>query len=274
MTGWTETYRGMVAAWECDAFAHFTIAFYFDRLDDCTAALTAALGATGWRTDSLVVRYRHELRANDGLHAESGVVAADARALILAHKFFNSATGDVTTLVEQRLVPDAGASPIPVHPRVDGWEPVEPTSSDLPAAFVPAGRSLVKPVEVEATGALAWSAFVHRFSASNPHLLSRIGMTPQYMREAKQGFSTFETRLTLVAPRPKVGDLVAVQSGIVRMGKSSIGMLHQMLDARSGRPVATFHQSGVQLDMVARRSTPWPEAMRRAGAAILAGTPA
>ena len=271
MTGWTETYRGMVAAWECDAFSHFTIAFYFDRLDDCSAALTASLGATGWRTDSLVVRYRHELRANDGLHAESGLVAADARALTLAHKFFNSVTGDVTTLVEQRLVPDAGAAPIAAHAPVADWEPVEPTPSELPAAFVPTGRSLVKPGEVDATGALAWSAFVHRFSACNPHLLSNIGMTPQYMREAKQGFSTFETRLTLVAPRPKAGDLVTVRSGIVRMGKSSIGMLHQMLDARSGQPVAIFHQSGVQLDMVARRSTPWPDAIRRAGEAILAG---
>src|SRR5215831_14461482 len=104
MTAWTETYRGMVAAWECDAFAHFTIAFYFDKMEDCTAALTAALGATGWRTDGLTVRYRQELRANDGFHAQSGVVAADARTLTLAHKFFNSVTGDVTTLVEQRLV--------------------------------------------------------------------------------------------------------------------------------------------------------------------------
>jgi acyl-CoA thioester hydrolase len=271
MTGWTETYRGMVAAWECDAFAHFTIAFYFDRLDDCSAAVSAALGAAGWRTDSLVVRYRHELRANDGLHAESGVVAADARALTLAHKFFNSVTGDVTTLVEQRLVPDAGAAPIAAHTSVDGWEPVEPTPGDQPGGFVPTGRSLVKPTEVDASGALAWSGFVHRFSACNPHLLSNIGMTPQYMREAKQGFSTFETRLTLVAPRPRVGDLVTVRSGIVRMGKSSIAMLHQMLDVRSGAVVAAFHQSGVQLDMVARRSKPWPDEIRRAGEAILAG---
>ena len=34
MTEWTETYRGVVAAWECDAFAHLTIAYYFARLED------------------------------------------------------------------------------------------------------------------------------------------------------------------------------------------------------------------------------------------------
>ncbi|MBI3513901.1 MAG: acyl-ACP thioesterase, partial [Proteobacteria bacterium] len=254
---------------ECDAFAHFTIAFYFDRLDDCSAALTGALGATGWRTDSLVVRYRHELRANDGLHAESGVVAAEARALTLAHKFFNSVTGDVTTLVEQRLVPDAGAAPPAIAERVADWEVAEPTPDELPGAFVPTGRSLVKPGELDATGALAWSAFVHRFSACNPHLLSNIGMTPGYMRDAKQGFSTFETRLTLIGARPKAGDLLAIRSGIVRLGKSSVGMVHQMIDVRADRPVATFHQAGVQLDMVARRSKPWPDDIRRAGEALL-----
>ena len=25
--GWSETYRGMVKAWECDAFEHFTVAY-------------------------------------------------------------------------------------------------------------------------------------------------------------------------------------------------------------------------------------------------------
>jgi acyl-CoA thioester hydrolase len=269
MTGWTETYRGMVAAWECDAFAHFTIAFYFDRLEDCTTALTAALGTSGWRTDSLVVRYRHELRANDGLHAESGVVAADTRALTVAHKFFNSATGDVTTLVEQRLLGDPGAAPIEAVEPVTDWEASGPMPTDLPKALVPTGRSVVKPGELDVTGALAWSGFVHRFSASNPHILSSIGMTPHYMREAKQGFSTFETRLALLGPRPKAGDLLAIRSGIVRFGKSSVAMMHQMIDVRADRAVATFHQSGVQLDMVARRSTPWPDEIRRAAEALL-----
>ncbi|HUA52459.1 MAG TPA: thioesterase family protein [Candidatus Sulfotelmatobacter sp.] len=269
MTGWTETYRGMVAAWECDAFAHLTIAFYFDRLEDCTAALTASVGATGWRTVGLVARYRQELRANDGFHAESGIVAAERGTLVLAHKFFNSVTGAVTTLVEQTLMADAGATAVTADPRVADWEAVEPVSAEQPAEYVPTGRSLVKPGELDATGGLAWANYVHRFSASNPHILSRIGMTTAYMREAKQGFSTFETRLTLLGARPKAGDMLAIESGILRMGNSSIAMLHRMIDVRADRAVATFHQSGVQLDMVARRSKPWPDEIRRAGAALL-----
>jgi len=269
MTGWTETYRGVVKAWECDVFAHFTIAYYFDRLSDCSAALSAARGATGWQTESLIVRYRQELRAGDGLHAESAVLAAGADRLKLVHKFFNSVTGDVTTQAEQWLRPEAGAAPLAPGVLVAGWEPAEPTPAEQPRAFVDTGRDLVKPADIDQAGGLSWAAYVHRFSGCGPHLLSRIGMTPSYMREAKQGFSTFETRLTLLGPRPRVGDLLALQSGILRMGKSSIGVLNQMLDARTGRVIASLHQSGVQLDMAARRSNPWPEAIRRAGEAIL-----
>src|SRR4051812_4470753 len=109
MTAWTETYRGVVKAWECDTFAHFTIAFYHDRLADCSGALLAGLGATGWRTDRLILRYRQELRGGDGLHAESAVLTSTPQELVLAHRIINSVTGAVCTLAEQRLVPDAGA---------------------------------------------------------------------------------------------------------------------------------------------------------------------
>ena len=52
MKDWTETCRSSVAAWECDVFAHLTIAYYFDRLADATAAMLAELGETAanWRT--------------------------------------------------------------------------------------------------------------------------------------------------------------------------------------------------------------------------------
>jgi acyl-CoA thioesterase FadM len=270
MTGWTETYRGVVKAWECDVFDHFTIAFYFDRLSDCAAAAAAALGATAWQTESLMVRYREELRAGDGLHAESALLASGSGELKLAHRFFNSVTGAITTLAEQTLRPPAGAPPItaPSAP-LDGWEAAGPLPTEQPGALVDTGRDLVKPDDVDEAGGLSWAAYVHRFSGCGPHLLSRIGMTPSYMREAKQGFSTFETRLTLLGPRPRVGDLLKLQSGILRMGKSSIGVVHQMVDLRSGQTIASLHQSGVQLDMVARRSNPWPDAIRRAGEAIL-----
>src|SRR5580658_3500520 len=164
MTGWTETYRGVVKARECDVFDHFTIAYYFDRLSDCSAALTAALGATGWQTESLIVRYRQELRAGDGLHAESGVLEAGADRLRLVHKFFNSVTGEVTTQAEQWLRPPADAKPLASNTLVAGWDAAEPTPSELPGMVVDTGRDLVKPADIDGAGGLSWAAYVHRFS--------------------------------------------------------------------------------------------------------------
>lgn len=271
MAAWTETYRGVVKAWECDTFAHFTIAYYFDRLADCSAAMLEQLGATAWQTEGLVVRYLRELRGGDGLHAESAVLRSGADQLVLAHKISNSVTGETCSLVEQRLVPGPGAAALAPSPAPNGWEAAAPLDGTAPRAFVPTGRDLVKPEDVDETGGLTWAAYVHRFSGCGPHLLPRIGVTPQYLRDNKQGFSTFETRLTLLGPRPRVGDLVALRSGVLKFGKSSISVVHQMLDVRSGAVIASLHQSGVQLDMVARKSNPWPDSVRQAAEALLAG---
>ena len=45
MEGWTETWRGIVAPWECDITEHFTIAYYFDRLADATSIIAREPGA-------------------------------------------------------------------------------------------------------------------------------------------------------------------------------------------------------------------------------------
>ena len=47
MEGWTETWRGIVAPWECDIAEHFTIAYYFDRLAQSTAASAMCIIVTG-----------------------------------------------------------------------------------------------------------------------------------------------------------------------------------------------------------------------------------
>ena len=77
MTDWTETYRGVVAAWECDAFAHLTIAYYFGRLEDASAAvmddLPEAMEAPG-RRYALGVQWHPE--ADEGSRLIASLVEA------------------------------------------------------------------------------------------------------------------------------------------------------------------------------------------------------
>ena len=63
-----ETYRSVVAPWECDVMAHLTIAYYFDRFTDAALTLVERLDASlppgaAWRSSDVLVRYRQELRA-------------------------------------------------------------------------------------------------------------------------------------------------------------------------------------------------------------------
>src|SRR5262249_50446730 len=109
---WLETYRGTVYRWEVDNVDHFTVAFYFTRLEDATAALLHAIGLDAGTlagsgqmcvTVDCRVHYRRELRVGDILHIRSGVLAADREGLRIVHEVVDAADGTVCTTVLQGL---------------------------------------------------------------------------------------------------------------------------------------------------------------------------
>jgi len=281
MTGWTETYRAAVKAWECDAFAHLTIAYYFDKLGDATAALLVTLGAdpAAWQTKEVVTRYLKEFRAGDGFYAESALLAAGPGQVRVAHRMKNSVTGEVTTVAEAMLVAVAlGTAPPRLPPATVEWEGLMQADGALPEpkppepkTLVPSGRDRVNADEVDLSGGLSLSGYVHRFSGCSMHILASFGMTPDYMRSNRRGFATFETRLRLETPPAPPGTLTQSESGILQIGGSSIRVVHRISEVRSGTKLATFYQSGVQLDLDARRSAPWPDAMRETAQKAVTG---
>src|SRR5262245_60150853 len=120
-----ETYRGTVYRWEVDNVDHFTVAYYFQRFDDATAALLDALSVDqktspsgAWVPGAARVRYLRELRVGDILHIRSGVLEADRHSVLVAHRLFDSASGELCTTAEMRMTlqDDAGRSlPLPVE---------------------------------------------------------------------------------------------------------------------------------------------------------------
>jgi hypothetical protein len=76
MTNWTETYRGAVPPWQYDVTEHFTVAYYFDRLEEADANLADELGVGDLprRADvsrRIYARFGRELRAGASFHVES-----------------------------------------------------------------------------------------------------------------------------------------------------------------------------------------------------------
>src|ERR1700712_5326830 len=101
MTDWIETYRGAVPPWQCDVTEHFTIAYYFDRLEEAEANLADELGIgelsrRGDLSRRINVRFARELRAGASFHVESAALSVDD-GLRLGHRFVNSASGEVVT---------------------------------------------------------------------------------------------------------------------------------------------------------------------------------
>ncbi len=278
-----ETYRSVVAAWECDVMGHLTIAYYFDRFTDAALNLIESLvpglpPGAAWRSSDVLVSYQKELRAGDGIVGRSGVIGGEGGNVTLGHEFVDAASGEVTTLVEHRLTPRSLPYGGPSEVRRALAEAVTPWSSPgfdavpdpLPGAqLIDSGRDRVKASEVDERGELALSGYVHRFAYACLHVCGAFGMTPTYLREQRRGFSTFETRLHLLAPPPGAGDGLVLTSRLIAVGKSSLRMLHELRLAKTAERVARFYQSGVHFDLETRRSALLPPALRERAQALL-----
>ena len=265
-----ETHRSMVKAWECDSFGHFTVAYYFDRFADASATLRERIGIERARPVHYLARFIAELRAGEAFHFESGIVVVKEDELRLGHRLLHSATGKLCTTVEERVERPAGASR-PSEPTID-WEPAKDDpgfADEMSAGLVASARDRVRASEIDAQGELSLASYVHRSSIGCIQLLTAMGLTPDYLREARRGFSTFEIALRLELPRPKAGEPLVVSSGLMQLGSSSVRMVHRIAEARSGRRVASLRQSGAHFDLVARRSAPIPQELRAKAAALL-----
>jgi acyl-CoA thioesterase FadM len=273
-----EAYRGGVVIQECDAFGHLNIAYYVERFADAAWELMRRLApGTRWRTHAINTRYLTELRAGDPIAISTGIIAIDAATLTLGHVATNGMGGAPTTIAEQVLVLDApdgeawAEQRAALTDRVAAWtQPgFDPIVLPDQAGPVASGLSRVKPWEAGEAGRLSLFGFVDRFSTANLVNMNAAGMSSTYMRAEKRGFATFETRMELFAPMPAVGDGVAIASGMIEIGKSSVRILHEMRLSQGGRRVARFYQAGVHFDLEARRSTPLPDALRARARGLL-----
>lgn len=291
VSGWRETYRGVVFPWEVDTVGHLTVAYYFERLEDATLNLLDAIGLgadymarhrRGCVTVDCYVRYQQELRVGDILHIESGVIAVDNEGVRLGHKLFDSDTGVLCTTVEQqtRHVELGGSRPVPLGIEQQAAAGARRVEWDGPArerrpqprgteGFLDSARDTVKPWEIDVFGQSAFPFYIHRFSAAGLQTYAAFGMTPAYQRTEGRGMSTFEFQLQFLGEL-RAGDPVAVKTGLLHIGSSSIRVYHTMFNARTSQPVATLDQFGVHLDVEARRPAPLPDALRERAQAMLA----
>ena len=189
--GFVETYRGGVAAWECDVFGLLNIAFYVERLADAAADLLERQApGRRWRTVALDTSYERELRAGEGIVIRSAILAATPDQVRVVHEAVESASLARAARAEHVLAPLPLLGPeLAIAPVA--WEPFPAFRWPEGAGRIAAGRDRVRAGETEESR-LTLLGYLHRFSNACLHVIEAIGMDPAYRRAANHGFATFE----------------------------------------------------------------------------------
>lgn len=284
MKDWIETYRGSVPPWHCDVTEHFTIAYYFDRLEEAVANLAESLGIEAIAADGnlvrrLDVRFVRELRAGASFHVESaslGVCNDGTKGeLRLGHRFLESGSGAVVTWIDEHWELPAGAltdeRAAAIAQRSAEWTgPAFETRSEpvTTAGFMTTGMGRIKPGDVDSAGRGTLSAMVHRFSSANAHIAAALGLDAEYLQRHRRGFSTFELALRTQGVF-RIDEPYRVSSAIGHLGGSSLRLIHILTQSRTGVEIARLSQFGVNLDLDARRPARWPDEFRDRAAPLV-----
>jgi acyl-CoA thioesterase FadM len=278
MEPWIETYRGAVSPWETDVTEHFTVAFYFDRVAMAEATLAESLGLLDTLraerfTRRYDVRYARELRAGGAFHIESAAISpgeADSNGgMRFGHRFIDSVTGECITWFDVHW--DGVSIALPTDKIATNWDgpefEVRADPKDL-SQLVPSSAGRVQPGDLDEFGRMGICGFVHKFTDSSVQIGAAVGLTADYIKTARRGFSTFEFR-AVISGELSLGDVYRNRTGIAHLGNSSLRFLHVMSDAE-GREVARLGQFGVQLDLDVRRPAGLaPELRERAQKLVL-----
>ena len=93
--------------------------------------------------------------------------------------------------------------------------------------------------------------------------MTRFGWDSKYIDDNRIGFSTFEFQL-IMNDTPPAGTPIDVQGRVAHIGRSSVHMVHRIIDARTRETYVVLHQLGVHLDKDARRPSPIADHIREA----------
>ena len=279
MAGWSETYRGTVPPWQCDITEHFTIAYYFDRLEDAEANIAAELGLAetlrgGGFARRLDVRFARELRAGSSFHIASAAIEIDNE-LRLGHRFVDSFTNETVTWIDEHW--ELGGTALPsvereaIGGRLAAWEGPAAETRPEPkstAGFIPTARGRVKAGDLDAAGRFGLAAIVHRFTDACIQAGAAIGMTAEWLHSNRRGFSTFELALR-IAGALRLDEPYLVETGIAHLGNSSVRFVHRMTNPETGHEIGRLGQYGVNLDLDARRPAKLPDELRDRAAELV-----
>ena len=291
------TGRGAINPWECDQWGHLNVQFYAAKASEAQAALASLLGLVPSRlrggavallplTDRIL--FKRELRAGDTFFIRSGVRTISPHGtLALASRMVNQETGVESAAFETRWCWADLASAAPQPWPEDVLGAALAVAGDLPQAplprpmahAVPAATNLeraqltyrgsVQTWECDANGTAPPRAHIARFADCVPHLFRSMHMSKDELLQRQLGSAALDYDIAYHQPM-RVGQAVEIRSGLLDMGEKVFHFFHHLVDSSSAAPITSIVVAALFFDLVARKSVPVPDFVRREGQILLA----
>jgi acyl-CoA thioester hydrolase len=129
------------------------------------------------------------------------------------------------------------------------------------SGYIETFRAVVYPWHCDHQGHMTTMHYVGMFDAAFWHLLSAQGFTRANMAEHKTGFADVRDTIEYLAELP-VGSPLAIESGLIKVGTTSVASFNRMRETETGKLAATSEKVTVYFDLDARRKTPLPADLR------------
>ena len=114
--------------------------------------------------------------------------------------------------------------------------------------------------------------YVGKFDEATWNLAAMMGMTSQYLKDAKRGMAAVEQRISY-RREALPGDVIVIRSAIVEVKAKSVRFVHEMFRGDGGDHLATMMATGVHIDTIARKSVAFEPQVVATSQAYLAPDP-
>ncbi|MBW2493986.1 MAG: acyl-CoA thioesterase [Deltaproteobacteria bacterium] len=127
--------------------------------------------------------------------------------------------------------------------------------------YIETFRGVVYPWHCDHQGHMNTMHYVGMFDQAFWHHMSALGFTRDYMDRNRCGFVDVRDTIEYRAEQG-VGSLIVIESGLLKIGNTSMTAIHRMGNIETGELAATSEKISVYFDLEARSKTPFPSDLR------------
>ena len=118
-------------------------------------------------------------------------------------------------------------------------------------------RGVVQPWHCDLMGHMNVMWYTGKFDEATWALFATVGLHSEYIREQKRGMVAVQ-QSTMYKKELLAGDVVSIRSRFLEVREKVLRLEHELISDQTGEIAATTELTGVHLDMVSRRSCPFP----------------